>query len=82
MTIKWQIRMFPDRGYHWRTNRQVGHKMAVHYVQMHYRRATLGCRLYLIGEPCKIGGQNGRSKLDQKGLSMQLRTTAPDQVRS
>src|SRR5579883_117120 len=77
VAIERQIRVLADRSHHWRANREIRDKMAVHHIQVHGRGSALGCRLNLVRKTGEVGRQNRRSKLDQ-GISQSASAGLPD----
>lgn len=57
MAIERQPGCLAERFNHWRPNRQIGHKMAIHDVHVDDAAAARGCPFYLIRQVGKVGRQ-------------------------
>src|SRR3954463_44348 len=69
VAVEWQVRDFSDRGHHWRTDRQVGHEVSVHDIEVHQCSASCFCSANLFRQSCEVGGKNGGGKLGQRGFA-------------
>src|ERR1019366_187224 len=70
MTVKRNIHGFTERSDHWRPNRNIGHKMAIHDIHMEEGGAPSHRFIGILGQAGEISRQYGRRYLDQDKTSL------------
>src|SRR5512146_2450431 len=69
VNIQGHIDNLADRLHHRRSDRQVGDKMPIHYVEMQHGGPRRNSLADLFAQARKIGGKDGRSQFDQNRAS-------------